>query len=144
MNTKAIYPIASIFALSLALGACNKPEAPAKTEADLMRATAEGQAKVTEATSEAVSEHLENAADAREEGKPLSPSDLKTDVDNLHTVDTTLADARYKVAKEQCDALTGDQKDGCLKSAETLHEVELGQAKADQKSAKAAITENAK
>ena len=141
MKIQAFQPLVGVFALSLALSACNKPEAPAKTEADVMRAAAEGAAKVNEASTEAVTEHVENAADAREDGKPMSESELKQDVNNLHDVDTTLADARYKVAKEQCDALTGEQKDGCLKSAKTLHEIELGQAKADQKSAKAAITE---
>lgn len=144
MRIKALTPLVSVFALSLALAACNKPEAPAKTEADVMRAAAEGAAKVNEAATEAVTEHVENAADAREDGKPMSESELKQDVNNLHAVDTTVADAKYKVAQEQCDALTGEQKDGCLKSAKTLHEIELGQAKADQKTAKAAISETAK
>ncbi len=136
---KTFHLFASVLVLAFALSACNKPEAPAKTDADVMRATAEGQAKVNEATSEAVAEHLENAADAVEDGKAMSKSDLKEDVDNLHEVDTTLADARLKVAKEQCDAMTGEQKDSCLKQAGTMHEIELGQAKAEQKSAKAAI-----
>lgn len=138
---KTFYPLISVFALSLALGACNKPEDPAKTNADVLRATAEGQAKVNEAAAEAVTEHLENKADAVEDGKAMTSSDLKTDVDNMHTVDTTLADANYKVAKEQCDALTGDAKSGCLKSAESVHEIELGKAKADQKSAKEALAD---
>lgn len=141
---KTLYPLASILVLGLALSACNKPEAPAKTEADVMRATAEGQAKVSEAASEAVAEHLENAADAREAGKELSSSDLKTDVDNLHTVDTTLADARYKVAKEKCDAVSGDLKSACLKEADAMHQIELGQAKAEQNAAKSAIAETPK
>lgn len=138
---KTLHTLAALLLTGAALTACNKPEAPAKTDADVMRATADGQAKVSEAAAEAVTEHVDNAADAREEGKPMSESDLKADVDNLHEVDTTVADARYKIAKEQCDALTGDQKDGCLKNAKTLHEAELGQAKADQKAAKAAITD---
>ncbi|MDO9452691.1 MAG: hypothetical protein Q7J29_07500 [Stagnimonas sp.] len=138
---KTFYPLVSVFALSLALSACNKPEAPTKTEADVMRATAEGQAKVNEAAAEAVTEHLENAADAVEDGKALTTADKKDDVDNLHTVDTTLADANYKVAKEKCDALTGDAKSGCLKNADTIHEIELGKAKADQEAAKKALAD---
>jgi len=138
---KTLQTLAALLLTTAALSACNKPEDPAKTEADVMRATAEGQAKVSEAATEAVSEHVDNAADAREDGKPMSESELKEDVDNLHEVDTTIADARYKIAKEQCDALTGDQKDGCLTNAKTLYEAELGQAKADQKAAKAALTD---
>lgn len=141
---KTMHLLATLLLTGAALTACNKPEAPAKTEADVMRATAEGQAEVSEAAAEAVTEHVENAADAREDGKPMSASELKEDVDNLHEVDTTIADARYQIAKEQCDALTGDQKDGCLTNAKTLYEAELGQAKAEQKAAKAAISNTPK
>ena len=136
-HTTLLYP-AAIAAL-LALGACNKPEAPAKTDADVMRAAADGQEKVSEAASEAVSEHLENAADAREDGKPMSTGELKTDVDNLHKVDVAAADARLKIAKEQCDALAGDAKKACVEQAESVHQIELGQAKAEQNADKAAI-----
>lgn len=141
---KTTLPLVTALALCAALSACNKPEAPAKTEADVMRAASEGQAKVNDAATEAVTEHVENAADAREEGKAISASDLKQDVDNLHTVDTTAADARLKVAKEQCDAVTGNAKDACLKQADAVHQIELGQAKADQNAAKAAIAETPK
>ncbi len=138
---KTFYPLASALALGLALSACNKPEAPAKTDADVMRATAEGQAKVNEAASEAATDHADHAADAMEDGKAVSNSDLKQDVDNLHTVDTTLADANYKVAKEKCDALAGDAKKGCQAEAERVHEADIARAKAEQDAAKSAISQ---
>lgn len=133
-------PIASMLALGLCLAACNKPEAPQKTEADVMKAAAAGQEKVTEAATEAVKEHMENAADAHEDGKAMSAGDLKTDVSNLHEVDVARAEANYKIEKEKCDALTGTPKDNCLKDAKTIYDAAMGQAKADEKTAKAAIS----
>ena len=96
-------------------------------------------ALTTEAASKAVEEHMENVADAHEDGKPLSAGDLKTDVNNLHEVDVARAEANYKIEKEKCDALTGTPKDNCQKDAKTIYDAAIGQAKADEKSAKAAI-----
>lgn len=132
-------PIASALALALSLAACNKPEAPQKTEADVMKAAAAGQKDVTEAATEAVKEHMDNVADAHQDGKALSAGDLKTDVDNLHEVDVARAEANYKIEKEKCDALTGTAKDNCQKDAKTIYDAAIGQAKADEKTAKAAI-----
>lgn len=144
MKAATLATAASLLALGLSMTACNKPEDPAKTEADVLKAQADGQAKVNAAANDALKEHADNAADALAAGKPMSASDAKTDIDNLHKVDTTLADANYKVAKEKCDALTGAAKDACLDTAKAQHEADLAAAKADQANAKAAIDQQKK
>jgi len=46
-------------------------------------------------------------------------------------------DARYKAAREQCDALSGDQKDVCVERAKAEKDVAEAQRKADRKKSKA-------
>lgn len=51
------------------------------------------------------------------------------------------ADARYAVAKEQCDDLSGNPKDVCVKDAKAAHVAALENAKVMQAAAKPARTE---
>lgn len=138
MNSQIAIRIAATLAAGLAITACSqKPEDPVQNSADVAKVIEEGQAKVNESAAEAVQDHLDRVVDA--EGKPLSTSDLKQDVDSLYKVDSELADANYKVAKEKCDTSTGDAKEQCLKLAKADYEVALAEAKAKRAGAKAEI-----
>ena len=137
MNKPTAIRIAASLAAALALAACGKPEEPEQNEADIAKIIEAGQAKVDERSSEAVQAHMDRIADA--DGKPLTSGDMKQDVDNLYKVDTELAEANYKVAKEKCDTSSGATKDQCLKLAKANYEVALADALAKKAGAKAEI-----
>ncbi|MDP3859937.1 MAG: hypothetical protein Q8Q73_19420 [Stagnimonas sp.] len=137
MSRSSTIRIAASLAAALAIAACGKPEEPKQNEADIAKIIAAGQAKVNERASEAVQEHLDRVVDA--DGKPLTPGDMKQDVDSLYKVDTELAEANYKVAKEKCDTSAGAAKDDCLKLAKADYEVAMADAQAKQAGAKAEI-----
>jgi len=138
MNRQIAIRIAATLAASVALAACSKkPEDPVQNSADVAKIIEDGQAKVNERAAEAVQDHLDRVVDA--DGKPLSTGDLKQDVDSLYKIDTELAEANYKVAKEKCDTRTGDDKEQCLKLAKADYEVALADAKAKRAGAKAEI-----
>ncbi|MBK6567949.1 hypothetical protein [Candidatus Aalborgicola defluviihabitans] len=70
-----------------------------RKEAKSVYVTAKADAKVAEKTSEAIGTASDKVVDARK--------DAATDKNN----------AAYAVAKEKCDALSGDPKDACIKDA---------------------------
>lgn len=138
MNHQIAIRIAATFAAALAIAACSKkPEDPAQNAADVAKVIEDGQAKVNETAAEAVQDHLDRVVDA--DGKPLSTGDMKQDVDSLYKVDTELADANYKVAKEKCDTSAGAAKDDCLKLAKADYELALANAEAKKAGTKAEI-----
>lgn len=108
--------------LCTAFAACNKPETPAETQADVMKEQAEGVKEVSEATQKMAEEHTENVTDAAKNGEPLSKGDMKEDVNNLHKVEMEQAEAAYSMAKEKCDAFTGEAKDSCQSAAKATYE----------------------
>jgi hypothetical protein len=91
------------------LKACDKSQGNAK---DICRAEAKGRARVA-------------LADLKAEYQP-SP---ETDRGKM----MALADAEYDVAKQKCDAMSGNSKDVCVKEAKATHT----RAKADAKVARA-------
>ena len=94
MNRFITMLIAGAFAASL--GACNKAEDPAKTQADVAEAQTEASQDVAEAQSDATQDSMqsqENTAMATAEGD-------------------------HKVAMERCEALPGDQQKACKDQAD--------------------------
>ena len=98
MNRVLTMLIAGAFAASL--GACNKAEDPAKTEADVTSAQAEATQDVAEAQADA----SKSAMESHEE--------------------TALAKAEgdHKVEIERCEALPGDQQKACKDKADATYE----------------------
>jgi regulator of protease activity HflC (stomatin/prohibitin superfamily) len=98
MNRVLTMLMAGAFALSL--GACNKAEDPAKTQADV----AEAQSEATQDVAEAQADANKSAMESNE--------------------DTAIAKAEgdHKVAMERCEALPGDQQKACKDEADATYE----------------------
>ena len=98
MNRVLTMLIAGTFAASL--GACNKAEDPAETQADVT----EAQAEATENVAEAQADMNQSAMEGQEE--------------------TALAQAEgeHKVAIEQCEALPAEQQKPCKDEADATYE----------------------
>lgn len=98
MNRVLTMLIAGAFAASL--GACNKAEEPAETQADVAEAQAEG---------------TENVAEAQ--------ADLNQDVmEGQEQTALAKAEADHKVAIEQCEGLPADQQAPCKSEADGAYE----------------------
>ena len=98
MNRVLTVLIAGAFAASL--GACNKAEDPAETQADV----AEAQADKTEEVAEAQSDMNKNVMEGQEETAQQK------------------AEGDHKIAIEQCEALPGDQQKACKDEADATYE----------------------
>jgi hypothetical protein len=98
MNRLLTMLMAGAFAVSL--GACNKAEDPAETQADV----AEAQSEATQDMAEAQTDMSQDAMEGQEE--------------------TALAKAEgdHKVAIERCEALPGDQQQACKDQADADYE----------------------
>jgi hypothetical protein len=98
MNRLVTILMAGAFAVSL--GACNKAEDPAKTQADV----AEAQADKTENVAEAQADANKDAMEAHE--------------------DTAMAKAKgdHDIAIEKCEALQGDQQKACKDEADAAYD----------------------
>ncbi len=98
MNRVLTMLIAGAFAASL--GACNKAEDPAETQADV----AEAQSEATQDVAEAQADMNQDAMEGQEQ--------------------TALAKAEgdHKVAVEQCEALPADQQKPCKDEADAVYE----------------------
>lgn len=115
-------PLLTALLLSASLAACNKPESPAQTSADVAKAEAEGARDVAKAENKMMEEHNDNVVEAVKDQAPLSKGDLKEDNNNARKVEMERAEADYKIAKEKCGSLSGDAKDTCEKHAKTDYE----------------------
>ena len=87
-------------ALAASLGACNKAEDPAKTQADVAEAQSEASQDVAEAQADA----SKNAMESGEETAQAK------------------AEGEHKVAIERCEALPGDQQKACKDEADATYE----------------------
>jgi hypothetical protein len=61
---------------------------------------------------------------------------------NRRDVRVARADAKYDVAKERCDDLSGNTKDVCVKDAKSAHTAAIAEADADMRSGKAQARAN--
>lgn len=75
----------------------------------------------------------------RDTRKAQAEASYRPNVDNIVGEMETKADGDYKVAKQKCDARTGNDKDVCLKEAEAAHVQAVSTAKAQGKAADAQI-----
>jgi len=75
----------------------------------------------------------------RDTAKARAEAAYRPNVENVVDEMVTDADGEYKVAKQRCDARTGNEKDVCLKEAEAAHVRAVSGAKADGKAAEAQI-----
>jgi len=98
MNRLLTMLIAGAFAASL--GACNKAEDPAKTQADVAEAQSEASQDVSQAQSDASQDAMQNQENTAE----------------------TKAEGDHKVATERCEALPGDQQKACKDQADADYE----------------------
>lgn len=87
---------------------CVKEAKAAETTA---KADAKSQMKVSDA---------KNKADRETNG--ARSEENHTSVDARRDADMAKRDANYAVAKEKCESLAGDAKDGCMNDAKTLHD----------------------
>jgi hypothetical protein len=94
MNRFMTILIAGAFAASL--GACNKAEDPAETQADVAEAQSEASQDVAEAQSDATQDAMQN-----QESTAMAT-----------------AEGDHKVAIERCEALPGDQQKACKDQAD--------------------------
>ncbi|ROH89671.1 hypothetical protein ED208_11150 [Stagnimonas aquatica] len=123
--------------LSLGLSACHQPESAAKTEADVAEATAQGRARVDAAAATTVRDHIDNLTKAQ--GGPLPTAAARQDLNNVHHLASELAEANFRVAKERCDAETGDARSDCLKLAKLHYDAAIGEANSRLKAGEAAL-----
>ena len=98
MNRVLTVLIAGAFAASL--GACNKAEDPAETQADV----AEAQADKAEEVAEAQADMSKSTMEGQEETAQQK------------------AEGDHKIAIEQCEALPGDQQKACKDEADATYE----------------------
>ena len=98
MNRVLTMLIAGAFAMSL--GACNKAEDPAKTQADV----ASAQAEKTEDVAEAQADANKSAMESGEETAQAK------------------AEGDHKVAIEKCEALAAEQQKACKDEADATYE----------------------
>ncbi|MES2885939.1 MAG: hypothetical protein V4709_14130 [Pseudomonadota bacterium] len=136
MKTTTRMLIATPIMLAFTLTACNKPETAAKTSQDVSEARAEGRENVNEALREQRDDAARMAEGSAATGMAGAGSgsmtdgsgvatlqaDAETAADNAHKVDMAKAEATHKVAKEKSDALMGDSKTACMKTADAEHE----------------------
>jgi hypothetical protein len=106
MNRLLTMLMAGAFAVSL--GACNKAEDPAETQADVAEAQSEATEDVAEAQTDMSQDTMENQED------------------------TALAKAEgdHKVATERCEALPAEQQQACKDEADAA--LEAAKAAAEQ------------
>ena len=98
MNRLLTMLMAGAFAVSV--GACNKAEDPAETQAD-----------VADAQSEATQEVAEEQADMNQ-----------STMEGQEETALAKAEGEHKVAIEQCEALPGDQQKACKDEADATYE----------------------
>ena len=97
--TRTALPLAIV----MALAACQ--ETPQETAEDV----AEARIEAAEDTQEARQDYVE--ADSMDEA-----------IDEREDLELAAAEGAYEIAKEQCDALTGEAKDACMDEAEAAYE----------------------
>ncbi|MGQ0622308.1 MAG: hypothetical protein ACT4QA_20725 [Panacagrimonas sp.] len=103
------------------LAACSKPESPQETSKDVAEEMAEGQKDIRNAEKDA----MENQGDRME----ANMSEASKAAADQYKIEVATADSTHAVAKEKCDAATGDTKDACQAQAKADHEAALAQAK---------------
>lgn len=91
----------------------------ANAKCDALEGNAED---VCKAEAKAAREAAEARAKAWHEGTPEAVAEARVDT----------ADAELKAAKEKCDALSGNDKDVCVKKAELTHTQAVSAAEADE------------
>lgn len=92
--------------------------------------------------------HSGNAKDVCEEQAKLdqkqaeldATTKFKNDKNSLEKARIAVADARYELDEEKCDAMTGASKDSCMSSAKTLQTAAINDAKAGKQAADVAQT----
>lgn len=111
--------LALILPLAVMTGACRKgPESTSETRSDVAAAQTEGSREVRDAHRDAVSD-------------PSMGSDPQETAAATFRIEKEQAEAAHEVARERCDAQTGDAKDSCLEAARAEYEAKL--AAAEQK-----------
>lgn len=116
MNTisKFAVPLFSAFALSLIVTGCNRQETPAKTDADVAKAQAEGAKDVAKERSAAI----ENTVEAQKDANQAEAELAHQSATGNHDVAIAEAEAAHKVATERCDAMANDERIACKKQAD--------------------------
>ena len=80
---------------------------------------------------------VEAAKAARDSARAEAEASYDPSVHNMVDSRITRADGAYEVAKELCDAKTGNDKDVCMKEAEATHTGAVAHAKADEQAIEA-------
>lgn len=103
-------------AMTIAIGvaACSKQATPAQQEAALAKTEAEAQKDVADARASAA----DKVADATSAAAADANSVAHTEAQAREDVAFAAANGRYKVAVEQCETLTGDERSRCKMQAQ--------------------------
>jgi hyperosmotically inducible protein len=76
----------------------------------------------------------------RAQAELVATTKFKTDKNSLEKARIAVADARYELDEEKCDAMTGASKDSCKSSAKSMQTAAINDAKAGKQAADVAQT----
>ncbi len=132
---------ATILVVATSFGVCNfSSAATAESKATYKAAkdSADGDYKIARAKCDSLSGNpkdvcIEEAKAVRDRTKAEAEATYKGTVKARASARKTIAEADYDVAKEKCKALTGNDKDVCIKEAKSAKIAAVADAKADKK-----------
>jgi hypothetical protein len=127
MNRLLLSPLAAC-ALAVALSACQRAESPSEVSADV----AEAQSDRQESVADARMDEQRVRSDTAQEIVSVDPDDRGDAIEDRAEAryDTAIAAASgdLAVAKQGCEALTGDAQAACKRSAEATYEAKRAEA----------------
>jgi hypothetical protein len=124
-NVKAALCIATL-AIALGLGACQKKETPAESQADVAAASSEASEDIAEARKDANADVADASRTQATAQTEVSHEVSKAD----EAVALAEANGVHKVAIEKCEAMTGDARASCKRQADA--DLEMAKARAHQ------------
>jgi len=116
--------IGSILVLGLSAAACNQAKSPATEQRDVSKAEADRNAKVAEARKEGNQAIQRQQKDVAEQQRDVNAAVG----DKNYDVAIAKADGDYKVAIQECEALSGSQQSACKERAEAEHKAKKADA----------------
>jgi hypothetical protein len=123
--------VGSILILGLSAAACNQAKSPTAVQRDVSKAEADRNAKVAEARKEGnqAIERQQKDVDAQQRDVAAERRDVNDAAANKnYEVAIAKADGDYKVATQECEALSGSQQSTCKDRAEAKHKADKADA----------------
>jgi hypothetical protein len=123
--------IGSMLILGLSAAACNQAKSPTAVQRDVSKAEADRTAKVAEARKEGnqAIQRQQKDVDAQQRDVAAERRDVNVAAANKnYEIALAKADGDYKVAIQECEALSGSQQSACKERAEAAHKANKADA----------------